>query len=321
MSLIKALGSSLSGILTIGYLVVRVLIVAICATVTTAVETRGILSDGVSPGAPRTARPSPAARLPLEILEMIIAHLIYETTVLLACSLTCYPWHIATIPHLHHTLIITTYNLHPDKEFVWPEPLRNMCKFGLLPLVRKFQVLGKPYYDKGFSPRLFNCHILRHFSALINLQELGIDYLNTPEFIPGVWRYFGHFSLTVRSLALREPKGSRRQIIYFIGIFQHLEDLKLLYDQFDPQEEPVDDLMLIPPFAPPLRGQLTMMSFTRVELLKDMIHLFGGLRFCRMDLFNVDGMRLLLDTCANTLEMLRLHPADPRGEGFYLEGM
>jgi len=62
-----------------------------------------------------------------------------------------------------------------------------------------------------------------------------------------------------------------------------------------------------------------MTSFTRVEFLKDMIDLFGGLRFCYMDLCNVDGMRLLLDACANTLEKLRLHPADPRGEGFSLE--
>ena len=81
----------------------------------------------------------------------------------------------------------------------------------------------------------------------------------------------------------------------------------------------MDDLTLIPPFAPPLRGQLTMTSFTRMELLKDMIDLFGGLRFSYMDFCNVDGMRLLLDTCAKTLETFRLHPADPRGELFPLE--
>ena len=331
MSLIKALASSLSGISTIGYLVVRVLIVAVCAIVKTTVKllakrlwcrslqkTRGIISGGASPRAPRTTCSSPAARLPLEILEMIIVHLIYETANLLACSLTCYSWNIATIPHLHHTLIIKTCNLHADEEFVWPEPLQNMQKFGLLPLVKMFQVYGKPYHVGGFSPRLFDRNILHCFSALINIQELGIDYLNTPEFLPGAWRYFGHFSPTVRSLALREPKGSRRQIIHFIGLFQHLEDLKLLYQQSDPQEEPANDLTLIPLFAPPLRGQLTMTSFTRVELLKDMIDLFGGLRFCRMNLCNVNGMRLLLDTCANTLETLRLYPGDPRGEGFSL---
>jgi len=250
---------------------------------------------------------------------MIVTHLIYEKTSLLACSLTCHSWHIATIPHLHHTLIITTYDLCTDKKFVWPKPLRDMRKFGLLPLVKKFQVYGKPYRVNGFSPRLFSCCTLRHFSALVNVQELGIDYLNIPKFMPRIRRYFGHFSLTVRSLALREPKGSCRQIIYFIGLFQQLEDLKLLYKRSEPREEPLDDLTLVPPFAPPLCGRLTMTSFTRVELVKAMIDLFGGLRFCYMDLCNVDGMQLLLDTCAKTLETLRLHPADHRGEGFSLD--
>ena len=35
-------------------------------------------------------RPSPAMRLPLVIVEMIVAHLLYDTNSLLVCSLTCY---------------------------------------------------------------------------------------------------------------------------------------------------------------------------------------------------------------------------------------
>lgn len=44
--------------------------------------------------------------------------------------------------------------------------------------------------------------------------------------------------------------------------------------------------------------------------------MFGGNRFRSMDLFNVEGMPLLLDVCAKTLETLRLYPDDPRGEDF-----
>ena len=190
-----------------------------------------------------------------------------------------------------------------------------MQKLGLLPLVKKFQVHEGPHRVYVLSPGLFNFNILRHFSALTNVQELGIDYLNLPKFMPKIRRYFGHFLPTVRSLALREPKGCCRQIIYFIGLFECLEDLKLLYDSLD-FHEPADDLTLAPPSTPPLRGRLTMSCFTRVELLKDMIDLFGGIRFRHMDLCNVDGMRLLLDACANALETLRLYPTDPRGEGF-----
>ena len=55
--------------------------------------------------------------------------------------------------------------------------------------------------------------------------------------------------------------------------------------------------------------------------MKDMIDLFGGIRFRYMDLFNVAGTRLLLDACAETLETLRLYPTDPRGKKLCLSGL
>ena len=253
---------------------------------------------------------------------MIVAHLIYDKRSLLACSLTCYSWYIAAVPHLHHTLITPTYHASMKEKFKWPKPLRNMNRLGLLPLVKKFQIhRRKPRLFGGFSPKQLNRCILRHFHALTNVQELGIDYLDVPSFMPRIRQYFGGFCPTLRSLALREPKGSRRQIIYFIGLFQRLEDLKLLHDVTGVWEEPADDVTLIPPSIPPLRGRLTMSYFRRVDLLKDMIDLFGGIRFRYMDLFMVDGMRLLLATCAETLETLRLYPTDPRGEELSLNSV
>ena len=62
-----------------------------------------------------------------------------------------------------------------------------------------------------------------------------------------------------------------------------------------------------------------MTGFTRVELLKDMIDLFGGLRFHHINLCSVDGMRFLLGTFEKTWETSLLYPTDPRGEGFSLE--
>ena len=299
-----------------------------CTTSTTVIKSLAKLVWGQTAKArPRTrGGSSPAARLPLEIVEIIVAHLIYDIPSLLACSLTCYVWYLAAIPHLHHTLITAVWSpcSESDDKFLWPGPIQYFHKFGLLPLVKTFKVRGKHLRPLnvfspvvgGFSPRLFNRRILRQFSALTNVQELGIEYLDIPKFMPGIRQYFGHFSPTVRSLALREPKGSRRQILYFVGLFQHLEDLELIYDRLDFQEESVDDLGLIPPSIPPLRGRLKLRHFARVELLKDMIDLFGGVRFHRMDLCDVYGMRLLLDACAKTLETLRVYPIDPRCENF-----
>ena len=273
---------------------------------------RRIFSAGASPGASATPS-SPITRLPQEIVEMVVSHLVCHTPSLRACSLTCYSWYIATAPYLYRILITPTFSWKGWKDFYWARPIQCMYKFGLLPLVKKFQVL-EYRRGPGFTPKRLDPCTLRQFSALTNVQELGLGHLDIPEFMPSLRRCFGHFLPTVRSLALREPKGSRCQIIYFIGMFQHLEDLKLLYDRGYPDVEPPDDPTLIPPFAPPLRGSLMLTWFTRVGLLVDMIDLFGGIRFRRMDLYRVSRMPLLLAACAKTLETLRLYPTDQSEE-------
>jgi hypothetical protein len=165
-------------------------------------------------------------------------------------------------------------------------------------------------------PKFHHCTLCKSF-GLTNLQELGIEFSDIPKFMPKLQRHFRHFSQTVRFLALRSPKGTYRQIIYFIGLFQHLEDLELVFrstiSDFE-KETPVGDLTLIPPFVPLLRGRLTILFSKGAELLEDMIELFGGIRFRSMYLFGVGGTRLLLNACVEILETLRLHQADFRGE-------
>ena len=129
--------------------------------------------------------------------------------------------------------------------------------------------------------------------------------------MPKIHKYFGHFMPTVRSLALGEPQGTHREIIYFIRLFQHLDDLKLLYREVQSKVVPFEDATLTPPFILPLRGQLTAYC-TRAGLLKDVVQLFGGVRFRSMDLYDVDAEQLLIDTCAENLEILRLYPPNLR---------
>jgi len=250
---------------------------------------------------------------------MIIVYLIYDKHSLCACTLTCYSWYIAAVSHLHHTLVIDTGRPW-DLKFRRPNAVQHMHMLGLLPLVKKLCIYASNVYDydmAAFTPKTFHCCTLHKFSAITNVQELGIEFLDIPEFMPGFQRHFGHFLPTVRSLTLRLPKGSHRQIIYFIGLFRHLEDLELVFGPLGPnltEEAPVRDLTLIPPFAPPLRGRLAMTFSRRVELVEDMIRLFGGIRFRSVDLLYVGGARLLLNACVETLETLRLHQTDPRGK-------
>jgi len=67
-----------------------------------------------------TTRASPATKLPLEIIQMIIAHLAYDTPNLLTCTLTCYSWYLAAVPRLHRTLVTHTDGW--DWKFQWPTP-------------------------------------------------------------------------------------------------------------------------------------------------------------------------------------------------------
>jgi len=240
-----------------------------------------------------TLRPSPITRLPQELVELIISHFIRDTRTLLACSMTCYSWYIAAVPHLHYTLTIDTLKRS------WPR-LRNSYALGLLPLVKRFRFRT---LCNHFTPKTLDKCTLRYFSALTNLQELGIDDLGVPSFMPNVQRYFGHFTKTLRSLALRDPRGSSRQILYFIGLFPGLQDLKLCYSFLKEEQEGTAGTDLTPLCVPPLGGRLTLTCFAREKLVKDMITFFGGLRFRYMDLYRVKCVRLLLGACADTLEI------------------
>jgi len=118
-----------------------------------------------------TTRSSPATILPQEVVEMVIAYLIYDTRSVRACALTYYSWYTAVVPHLHHTL--TVHASPRVQKFQQPYPLLYMDTLGLLPSVKEFRVLG--YGTRvWFSRGLFDWYILHHFSALTNVQELEI---------------------------------------------------------------------------------------------------------------------------------------------------
>jgi hypothetical protein len=258
-----------------------------------------------------TAYPCPIARLPHELLNLIISHFIYDKRTLLACSLTCYSWYIVTVHHLHHTLTTDNDYFHDSKRY-WPKPLRRSYNLGLLPLVRRLRIRSRDYPD--FTSWKLGWFTLPYFSALTNLQELGIDNLQVSGFISNIQQYFGHLLPTLRFLALQNPQGSSRQILYFIGFFPNLQDLKIQYAVPKDEQESTDDATLVPLSTPPLRGRLTLTCFTRESLVKEMILLFGGLRFRHMELFGVKCVQLLLEACADTLETLRLYPTDASRE-------
>ena len=265
--------------------------------------------------APQLATLPPVYSLPQELVKKIISYLFHDIKSLRACSLTCYSWYSATLPHLYFYLTIDQEN-QLDREnkskYLWPRPLIKMNTLGLLPSVKQLCIR----HTIKFTPERLSSSTLRYFSALKNLQELGIDGLQVSSFMPTIQQCFGHFAPTLRFLALKDPRGSSCEILYFIGLFPNLQDLKICYPFLEEGKENRGDSALVPLSTPPLRGRLILTCFTREELMKDMITYFGRPRFRHMDLFMVTCTRLLLSVSADTLETLRLYPTDLYGENF-----
>lgn len=266
-----------------------------------------ILGMRSNPTRSHTIRPSPNMRTPQEISEIIIAHLTDNLPALRSCSLTCYSWYIAAVPHLYTTLTVDTHPGRPERQ--WPNPIIYMHIFDLLPFVKTLRI--NSFYGK-FSPKLFNTFTLRQFSALANVQTLNIDDLDIPSFIPNFQQYFGPFMPTVRSLRLEQPEGSNRQIIFFIGLFEHLDDLSLIHRR--PGKRDKEDLTLIPLFTPPLRGRLRIRCWRDDGLFQEMVSLFKGIKFRVMEFVDVGETQFLLYACVKTLQVFKWCPDDRVGK-------
>jgi len=135
-----------------------------------------------SGGATPATRLPPAIGLPMEIVEMVIAHLVYDKHSLLACSLTCYSWYLAAVPHLHHTLTAQTFPWGEPWKTMWPKPLLRMQRLGSLPLVKKLHIHEDTYYEeleRSYPAEFRWC--ISHLSALTNLQELGGSLFGYPQ--------------------------------------------------------------------------------------------------------------------------------------------
>ena len=244
---------------------------------------------------------------PHEIMEIIIAHLTYDLNALKACSLTCHSWHIVTVPHLHHTIF-----LREKGSGITHDELKTLSKphkRGLMPFVKEIRVCARYRWYPWFVPRTFSRRNLHYFSAFANVQTLKVHYMEIYRFIPGIERYFGHFSPTLRSITLWAPRCTPRQLSYFFSLFPNLDDIEIkLMIRTNVPTTTIPDTELVPVSTPKLRGQLTLYSFYWTETWTDLISLCGGLRFRYMDLNCVaECVSILLEACAETLETIRFH--------------
>jgi len=156
-------------------------------------------------------------RLPYEIVELIIARLTRDLDALKACSLTCRSWYIVAVPHLHHTLILRGSGAGKTRSKL--ESLSKLHELGLISLVKEIRVDPSFGLRHWFTPQAFSRRDLRYFSAFANVQTLKLGDLEIHRFIPEIERYFGNFSLTLRSIVLYRPHCTPRQLSYFLSFF------------------------------------------------------------------------------------------------------
>ena len=248
--------------------------------------------------------------LPQDVLKILIADLWDDVPSLKAFSATCYSWYLAAAPHLHHTLTLEDRPLDLSRAEL--KPLAKLHKMNLLPFVKRLLVRSSSF-EPWLSPRKLDRRTLRYFSALTNVQQLRIERFDLSKFMPSIERYFGCFAPALRSISLTVSSGTPRQLLCLLALFPSLDDIEIEYypvTKPDTTMNPGSEVA-VPFSVPSLRGQLKLAHFPSETIFRDMIALFGGLRFRYMDLFSVQGSRLLLEACADTLQTVRVYPAIP----------
>ena len=247
-------------------------------------------------------------RFPYEIVELIISNLIYDHDALKACSLACRSWYFAAVPHIHHTL--TLGDKGPDKPHDKLNLLSKMHELGLAPLVKKIAVRQWSSCN-WFTPQAFSPRDLRYFSAFASVQTLRLEHMDISCFIPGIERYFGQFSSTLRCITLWDPCCTPRQLSHFISLFSNLDSVGVWGISTRQPTMTIPDAELVQFSAPKLRGELGLSGVRWAETWTHLITSCGGLRFHCLNLYDVGSFApVLFEACAETIETLRFSPAD-----------
>ena len=256
----------------------------------------------------------PTRRFPYEIMEMIITHLTRDLDTLKAFSLTCRSWYIVAVAHLHHTLLLGRNGTGVARSEL--KPLSKLHRLRLMPLVKEIRVKQSSRTGGWFVPQAFRRRDLRYFSAFANVQTLVLQGLQLDRFIPGIERYFGQFSPSLRSIALLQPRCTPRQLSYFLSLFPNLDNIEVRYPRTFIPDTTITYGELVLFSAPKLRGRLTLHFFRWVETWTRFIASCGRPRFRHVDLRgSANCAPLLLEACAETIETLRLNAADGSAVG------
>jgi len=237
-------------------------------------------------------------RLPQEIVDCILDYVSEDRPTLFACTHLSRTWCIGARIHLYRTFTVSD---SPGFEAV-----NDLQDMDIIHLVRKLVVPRRMAQSDLLVPKM-----TARLNAFTHLQDLDIRYLNIGELLLWLPRHCDVLKSTLRTLTLRYPRGSTKQILCFVSLFTGLENLAV--DNIE-QESALDAVVPFPESSPPLTGRLTLTGILDQEFMSGLASLQKGLKFRTLDLQFCGEAQEVIDGCAGTMKRFICHPSDFRGK-------
>lgn len=239
-----------------------------------------------------------AARLPQEIVDCIVNYVSEDRPTLFACTHLSRTWCIAARAHLHRTFTVS--------DPAGFDAANDLQRMGIIHLVRRIVVARQIHQTDFLLPET-----MTRLHAFTHLQELDIRYLDVGEPLRWLHEHCDILKSTVRTLTLRYPRGSIKQLLCFISLFAGLENLTV--DSIDREAAP-DAFVPVLESSPPLTGRLTLTGIFDQEFMSGLVSLQKGVKFRTVDLQFCGEVQEIIGGCAGTVEKFICHPSDFRGE-------
>ena len=239
----------------------------------------------------------PGVRLPQELVDSIVGYISEDRSTLFACTHLSRTWYIAARAHLYRTFTVSD-----SAGFDAADDFQTM---EVIHLVRRIVVARQIHQLDFMLPET-----MTRLCAFTRLQELDIRCLNVGPPLTWLHEHCDILKSTVRTLTLRYPKGSIKELLCFIGLFSGLENLTV--DSIDRDSSPG---VLVPVLdnSPPLTGRLTLRGIFDQEFMSGLVSFQRGVKFRTVDLQFCGEVQAIVDGCAGTMKRFICQPSDFRG--------
>ena len=239
----------------------------------------------------------PGVRLPQELVDCIVDYVSEDRSTLFACTRLSRTWYIAARAHLYRTFTVL--------DFAGFDAADDLQRMKMIHLVRKIVVVRQIHQTDFFLPEMMS-----HLYTFTHLQELDIRYLEVGPPLLWLHEHCEILKSTVRTLTLRYPRGSIKELLCFISLFSGLENLTV--DSID-RDFDMETFVPVLETSPPLTGRLALTGIFDQEFMSGLVSFPKGVNFRTVDLQFCGEVQTIVDGCAGTMKRFICHPSDFHG--------